>query len=188
MPMKPSATETAALDRTDPINELPAAAVRPWIDVTTQVIVAATPGKVWSSLVFYEGIEEPPPWYLQLLLPRPIRTQGDKAAVGDQATCLYQGGHLLKRVTRIDPDRRYEFTVVEQNLGIHGGIKLSGGSYVLDALGGDRTTLSITTRYSGGRRPRWLARPVEAAVCHLFHRHLLNAIKTKAESAPPIAP
>jgi len=146
------------------------------------------PAKVWTSLVFYEGIEEAPPWYLQLLLPRPIRTQGAKAAVGDQATCLYQGGHLLKRVTRIDPDRRYEFTVVEQHLGIGGGIKLSGGSYVLNDLGGGRTTLSITTRYSDGHRPRWLARPVEEAVCHLFHRHLLNAIKTKAELPPPIAP
>ena len=186
--MKPIATETTTLECADAIIEVPAAAVRPWTDVTTHVVVAADPAKVWTSLVFYEGIEEAPPWYLQLLLPRPIRTQGAKAAVGDQATCLYQGGHLLKRVTRIDPDRRYEFTVVEQHLGIGGGIKLSGGSYVLNDLGGGRTTLSITTRYSDGHRPRWLARPVEEAVCHLFHRHLLNAIKTKAELPPPIAP
>jgi hypothetical protein len=173
--MKPIATEpTVSLDND--------AAVAP-ISVVTCMNVDATPERVWNSLVFYEGIEEAPPLYLRLLLPRPIRTQGSKSAVGDQATCLYQGGHLLKRVTHIDAHRLYEFTVVEQHLGIGGGVHLCGGRYALRDLGHDHTELSITTRYFSRNRPRWLVQPVEEAVCHLFHRHLLTAIKTKAESA-----
>jgi len=46
-----------------------------------------------------------PPLHLRLLLPLPIRIDGSKSAVGDEATCLYEGGHLLKRVTQIDPCR-----------------------------------------------------------------------------------
>ena len=155
--------------------------------VVTSVKVFATPAQVWDSLVFYEGLDEAPPLYLRLLLPRPIRTEGSKSAVGDQATCLYQGGHLLKQLTTIDPQRLYEFKVVEQNLGIGGGIRLSGGCYALRALPGGDTQLSITTGYTSRNRPRWLVQPVEEAVCHLFHRHLLGAIKRKAEGAPKAA-
>jgi hypothetical protein len=152
--------------------------------VVTSMDVAAAPASVWASLVFYEGIDAAPPLYLRVMLPRPIRTQGEKSAVGDQATCLYQGGHLLKRVTRIDAESLYEFSVVEQNLAIGGGIRLCGGCYSLLDLGAGRTKLSITTRYVSGNRPRWLLQPVESAVCHLFHRHLLAAIKMKAEIGP----
>jgi hypothetical protein len=151
--------------------------------VVTSMMVFATPAHVWDSLVFYEGLDEAPPLYLRLLLPRPIRTEGAKSAVGDQATCLYQGGHLLKQLTAIEPQRLYEFKVVEQNLMIGGNVRLTGGCYALRELPGGDTELSITTGYVSRNRPRWLVRPVEEAVCHLFHRHLLGAIKRKAEGA-----
>ena len=83
---------------------------------------AASPEQVWGGLMFYEQIEEPPPLHLRLLLPMPIRTEGSKSAVGDEAMCLYEGGHLLKRVTQIDPCRHYGFEVVEQNLAVGGGM------------------------------------------------------------------
>jgi len=150
--------------------------------VVTRIDVDATPERVWNSLVFYEGLDEAPPLYLRMLLPRPIRTEGAKSAVGDQATCLYQGGHLLKRLTKVEPHRLYEFLVVEQRLNLGGGVQLSGGCYALRELAGGHTELSMTTRYTCPNRPRWLLQPVEEAVCHLFHRHLLGAIKRKAES------
>jgi hypothetical protein len=135
--------------------------------------------------MFYESIEQPPPFYLQLMLPRPISTQGAKSAVGDQAICLYEGGRLLKRVTQIDHCRLYEFSVIEQHLVVGRGVRLCGGSYALRGLSMGRTELSITTRYSSGNRPRWLVRPIERWVCHVFHRHLLRSIKTKAEAQGP---
>jgi hypothetical protein len=150
--------------------------------VVTHIDVNATPERVWNSLVFYEGLDEVPPLYLRMLLPRPIRTDGAKSAVGDQATCLYQGGYLLKRLTTIELHRLYEFSVVEQRLSLGGGVQLSGGCYALRELAAGHTELSMTTRYTSRNRPRWLLQPVEETVCHLFHRHLLGAIKRKAES------
>ncbi|HTY50276.1 MAG TPA: hypothetical protein VMB48_11350 [Steroidobacteraceae bacterium] len=161
------------------------AAAREWMEpvrVITHMRVTATPAQVWDSLMFYESIEGTPPPLLRLLLPRPIRTQGAKSAVGDRATCLYQGGHLLKQVTRIEPGRLYEFCVLEQHLAVGRTVRLSGGSYSLHELSPEQVQLSIMTRYTSANRPRLLARPAEAAVCHLFHRHLLGAIRRKAES------
>jgi len=149
--------------------------------VVTRGRLTVSPTQVWHNLMFYEQIEDSPPLHLRLLLPLPLRTDGAKLAVGEHAKCLYATGHLLKRVTRIEPGRLYEFAVVEQNLALPSGVLLCGGSYMLRELPGSRTELAVTTRYVSDRGPRWLWRPVEAIICHLFHRHLLSAIRKKAE-------
>ncbi len=150
--------------------------------IVTRLQIRASPRRVWDSLMFYETIEGPPPLHLRILLPRPIRTQGSKSAVGDKATCLYQGGHLLKRVTKIDRLHRYEFLVAEQHLTVGVGVRLLGGSYTLRKLPGEQTELSMVTQYTSRNRPRWLLTPIEAGVCHMFHRYLLGSIRSKAEA------
>jgi hypothetical protein len=157
--------------------------------VVTRMVFDLPGGQLWRNLMFYEQIVDPPPWYLKLLLPRPIRTEGSKSAVGDEALCLYQGGHLIKRVTRIEPGHCYEFAVVKQELDVGSRIRLSGGSYVLRKIEASRTELAVTTHYTGGRRPRRLWMPIESAFCHLFHRHLLVSIGRKAlvQRAQPFA-
>jgi hypothetical protein len=158
------------------------ALARPSTSVVTRMEFAAPPAKVWRGLMYYEQIEEPPPLHLRLLLPLPIGTEGAKSEVGDEATCIYQGGHLRKRVTQVDPCRHYGFEVVEQNLALGGGLLLSGGCYTLHELAGGRTEVAITTRYVSRKRPGWMWKPIEAIVCHLFHRHLLSAMRRKIES------
>lgn len=151
------------------------------IVVETSLSIAAPPAKVWERLMFYEQIDERPPWHLRLLLPVPIETIGKKSAPGDEARCVYEGGYLIKRVTAVDAPRRYDFIVSEQALDVGGGIKLSGGCYVLTETAPGRTSLAITTRYTGTRRPRWMWRGVERTVCHSFHRHILKAMRRAIE-------
>lgn len=151
--------------------------------VVTRSRLAAAPEKVWRTLLYYEQIEERPPLHLRLFLPVPIGSAGSKAMVGDEARCSYEGGYLLKRVTRVDHGHHYGFEVVEQKLALGGGVSLSGGCYTLRELAGGRTEVAVTTRYMSRRRPGWLFGPIEAAVCHLFHRHLLSAMRRKVEAA-----
>lgn len=158
------------------------ATAHPTTTVVTRMNFAAPPERVWNGLMFYEEIDSPPPLLLRLLLPVPIRTEGPKAAVGDETTCVYESGHLLKRVTRIDAGRYYGFEVVEQNLTV-GGTVLSGGCYTLRELPGRGTEVAITTSYASPRRPAWLWNPIESAVCHMFHRHLLASMRRKVESS-----
>jgi dipeptidyl aminopeptidase/acylaminoacyl peptidase len=145
--------------------------------VTTTMIFDAPAAAVWERLMFYEQIDERPPLHLRLLLPVPIETVGDKSHVGDEARCLYEGGHLVKRVTQIEPGQRYAFEVVEQELSVGGGMRLAGGEYRLRALDAGRAEITVATRYSSPKRPRWLWRPIENAVCHSFHRHILRAMR-----------
>lgn len=150
--------------------------------VVTRMVFDASPAQAWSSLMFYEEIGKRPPFYLRLLLPVPIRTEGKTSVVGNEAKCIYEGGYLLKRTTHIQPSELYEFEIAEQKLSVGGGMRLSGGRYVLRELPGGRTEISVETRYSSNRRPRWLWRPIESMVCHWFHRYLLASMRRKAAS------
>lgn len=156
------------------------------VSVVTRMRFAAKSERVWDGLIFFEQIPDRPALHLRLLLPIPVRTEGRKSNVGDEVRCVYQFGSLLKRVTRVDLGRHYGFDIVEQDLAIGGGIRLSGGSYTLRALPDGSTEVEVETRYVSRRRPHWLWSRVEAAVCHGFHRHILNAMKRDAESGAPL--
>jgi hypothetical protein len=145
--------------------------------VRTAMVFDAARASVWERLMFYEQIDERPPLHLRMLLPVPIETVGRKSEVGDEARCNYEGGHLVKRVTEIEARVRYAFDVIEQELVIGGGMRLFGGEYVLRDLADGRTEVTVATRYTSAKRPRWLWEPVERAVCHSFHRHILRAMR-----------
>lgn len=148
--------------------------------IVTGMRFRASPRQMWDRLTFYEQIPLPPPIHLRLLLPAPLRAEGRWSAVGDETKCVYDKGHLLKRVSRIDPWRYYGFDVVEQKLAIR-GIRLTGGSYTLLELPDGSTRIELETRYVSSVRPRMLRR-VEAAVCHAFHRYILGAMRRELES------
>jgi hypothetical protein len=165
---------------TEDFTETVTAAAQP-SSVVTRMSFVASPAKVWESLVLYEEIGERPPFYLRLLLPVPIRNEGRISEVGDEAKCLYEGGYLLKRITRIQEDRLYEFEVAEQELAVGGGMRLSGGRYALQELPNGQTEVAIHTRYVSPKWPRWFWTPLERMVCHWFHRYLLNSMRRGIE-------
>lgn len=171
-------TRTAAIDGVVDSN---ATALLP-VSVVTRMNFAAPPDRVWTGLVFYEELGKRPPLYLRLLLPVPIRNVGNVSKVGDEATCLYEGGHLLKRITKIEKDALYEFEVAEQALSIGAGMRLCGGHYSLRRLLDGNTEVSVATRYFSSRWPRWFWTPLEKVVCHCFHRHLLKSMRRQIET------
>jgi len=186
-PLDPSNSVTARAPDPAPTGEGPAAddvaaAGRPGITVTTRLPFAASGEQAWQTIMFYEQLETRPPLHLRMLLPVPIRTEGRKSEVGDEALCLYEGGHLVKRVTEVDRGRHFGFEVVSQELAVGGGMRLSGGHYTLRELPDGRTEVELATRYTSPKWPRWFWKPVEASVCHMFHRHILRAMRRDAEA------
>ncbi|MFW2387956.1 MAG: hypothetical protein ACN4G0_06450 [Polyangiales bacterium] len=166
----------------DELTEAAADLAQP-VSVVTSMIFAAPPDRVWKGLVFYEELGGRPPLHLRLLLPVPVRNVGKVSDVGDEATCLYEGGNLLKRITRIEQGDLYEFEVAEQNLSVGGGMRLSGGRYKLRGLSDGQTEVSVETRYLSSKWPRWFWKPLEKMVCHWFHRYLLGTMRRQIESA-----
>ena len=120
--------------------------------VTTEIRLDASPEAVWRALRFYEEIPNRPGPFLSALLPLPVRSEGEKTKVGASIRCLYQGGHLVKRIAVSEPARLLRFDVLEQNLGIENSVTMGEGSYEIRPTEGGADVL-LTTHYIGHLRP-----------------------------------
>jgi len=160
--------------------------------VVSAGVLPASPAQVWNALRFYEQLAERPSWLLRALLPTPLRTDLRPWEAGVETRCLYEDGFVVKRLTHVEPPSRCEFEVVLQRLEIGRGIRLAGGLYGLSETPGRGTRLELQTRFESAARPREFWRPIEAAVCRIFHRHILASLRRELErevkaSAPPDA-
>jgi len=144
--------------------------------VTTTLRLEVPRAHAWEALRFYEDIPTQPSALLRFILPTPIRSEGQKLQPGGLVRCTYEGGHLIKRVTVADPPGLLRFEVVVQDLGIEHCISLAEGSYEIRE-GATGCEVLLTTAYRGHLRPRFLWRPVERALAHAVHLHILQGMR-----------
>ena len=153
------------------------------MSVSTVTVVDAPPGATWDGIQFYEEVRRPVPWLLWLSPSlRPRYTRGRSERVGDLKVCVYQRGHLVKRITDVQPGRRLAFAVVEQDRIESDGVTLVDGSFQLEPIdGGRRTRVTLTTRYVPKLSPRFAYAWAEAWTVHTLHGHVLAGMKDRAE-------
>jgi len=148
--------------------------------VTTTVDLDVLSARVWEMLKFYEEVPTRPSALLRLVLPTPERSEGQKARPGALIRCRYEGGYLVKRITVADQPHLLRFEVLEQHLGIENCLSLGEGSYEIQERGTGCVVL-LTTAYRGHLRPRFLWRPLERALAHAVHRHILGGITSRPD-------
>jgi len=147
--------------------------------VVTRASIKATPEEVWRRIMFYEEVPHRPPLMLRLLLPVPLRTSKPGLNPGALVQCSYSGGgHLVKRITTVEPPRLVRFEVIEQHLGIEPCLTTSAGSYEIFKTDAG-SEVALTTRYTGHLRPRWLWRGPERLLGHSLHRHILGGMAAR---------
>lgn len=143
--------------------------------VHTRMRIDAKPMEIWNAIRFYEEVPGVAPWHLRLFLPAPVRTEGDKRQSGAIIRCTYEGAHLVKQITHLEPGRLLRFDVLEQALGVEGSLTMGEGSYEIQPLARGCDVV-LTTHYQGHLRPRWLARPLEQHLAHELHRFILRGM------------
>ena len=149
--------------------------------VATSQVIDAPPAAAWDAIQFYEDVRHGPPPLFRLGMPRALYTTGRAAAPGDTRTCVYDKGRLTKRVTAVDPGRRFAFRVVEQGFERH-SMTLEGGSFDFEPVKGAprRTRVTLTTTYRPHLGPRWCWRPFEKYTVHTLHSHVLRGMDEQA--------
>lgn len=152
-------------------------------EVRTALTVDASPQEAWDAVMFYEQVEHKPPWLLRLALPKPLRSVGDKTQEGEVVRCFYDRGYLSKRISRVEPNRRLTFEVVEQKLHFERDIKLLGGSFELTpSPDGRGTEIVLLTRYERRLSPRWMWESMERKIVHTLHEHVLEGMRRKIDA------
>ena len=153
---------------------------RPIAEVSTSATFDTTAAAAWDGIMFYEQVEHEPPLLLTLALPRPLRCEGSKAAVGDVARCIYVRGSMVKTITRREEPRLLAFDVSEQHLHFEHDVELIDGSFILQPLGDRQTRVVLTTRYRRLLRPAWLWQPLEREIIHSLHEHVMEGMRRRA--------
>jgi hypothetical protein len=152
--------------------------------VATEARLTATPAQIWQQLMFYEEVPGKPALLLRILVPYPIRAEGDKTRPGTTVRCVYRTGDLTKRIKTASPPHLLEFDVIQQRLGIEGCLVTRGGSYRISASG-DSSSILLITEYEAYLRPRFFWRPLEADLIRQLHMHILSGIATAAGADKP---
>lgn len=159
-------------------------------EVATRIAFNANAETVWNHIMFYEEISGRSPLILRALLTQPIRTQGDKSRAGTKVRCEYRRGHLIKRITTVEPPNLLQFEVVEQRLGIERCVLTLGGSYQIHTSG-EATEIVLITKYRAYLRPRYLWRPLEVFLATRLHYHILRslgaAVMARRQAMRPVA-
>lgn len=145
-------------------------------DVVTRASIPAPPEEVWRRIMFYEEVPQRPRLLLRLLLPVPLRTSKSGMCAGATVQCSYgDGGHLVKRITAVDPPTLVRFDVLEQDLGIEPCVTTVEGAYRIQCSNAG-SEVALNTTYRGHLRPRWLWRAPERWLAHALHRHILRGM------------
>jgi hypothetical protein len=149
--------------------------------VQTGLKVDATPEEAWNAIMFYEEVEHAPPWLLHLALPQPIKSVGNKQKEGEIVRCFYNCGTISKRISRVEPNRRLKFEVVETVMRSENYAHLKDGSFEIEPVGDSQSRITLTTRYERKLHPTFFWEPIERKIIHTLHGHVLEGMRRKAE-------
>ena len=153
--------------------------------VTDEVLIQATPDKVWPHVLAFSDIRDRPDyWIFRLGLPYPTQTTNGGNFVGADRQCMFSDGIVIKeRVAEFVPNERLTFDIVEQptHPEAYGHITLHRGQFVLRDNGDGTTTLFGSSWYTLHVRPRWYFDLWTRDMTRAVHLRVMNHVRRLAE-------
>ena len=153
--------------------------------VTDEILIQATPDKVWPHvLAFSEIPDRPDYWIFRLGLPYPTQTTNGGNFVGADRQCMFSDRIVIKeRVAEFVPREKLTFDIVEQpsHPEAYGHITLHRGQFVLRDNGNGSTTLFGSSWYTLHVHPLWYFDLWTRDMTRAVHLRVMNHIRRLAE-------
>lgn len=154
--------------------------------VTDEVLIQATPDKVWPHVLAFSDIRDRPDyWIFRLGLPYPTQTTNGGNFVGADRQCMFSDGIVIKeRVAEFIPREKLTFDIVEQptHPEAYGHITLHRGQFVLRDNGDGTTTLFGSSWYTLHVRPIWYFDLWTRDMTRAVHLRVMNHVRRLAEA------
>jgi hypothetical protein len=155
--------------------------------VTDQILINATPDKVWPHVLAFSEIPDPPDyWIFRIGLPYPTQTTNGGNFVGADRQCMFSDGIVIKeRVAELIPQQKLTFDIIEQptHPEAYGHITLHRGRFVLQDNRDGTTTLFGSSWYKLHVRPRWYFDLWTRDMTRAVHLRVMNHVKRLSERA-----
>jgi hypothetical protein len=162
-------------------------------EVQTEVVIDATPDRVWQHVIAFSPLPEPDDWLFQSGIAYPQRAEIHGAGVGAVRHCVFSTGAFVEPIDFWDPPRLLCFQVTEQPptmkewspYDIHPPhlehyLVSKRGQFRLEALPGGRTRLIGTTWYSNRMWPDLYWCQWSDYIIHRIHLRVLEHIRDLA--------
>jgi uncharacterized membrane protein YhaH (DUF805 family) len=176
----------------------PALAPPPLVhEVTTEVLVRASPQATWDQLVAFGEMAPPTELVFRAGIAYPIRATIEGRGPGAIRYCTFNTGDFVEPIEVWDEPRRLAFSVlqcpqpmIEWNpfhdhvdaAHLHGFFAAVRGQFEIEPLGDGTTRLRGTTWYRHGLQPEAYWRQWGDAIVHAVHRRVLEHIRFRAET------
>lgn len=153
--------------------------------VTDEILIQATPDKVWPHvLAFSEIPDRPDYWIFRLGLPYPTQTTNGGNFAGADRQCMFSDGIVIKEhVAEFVPREKLTFDIVEQptHPEAYGHITLHRGQFMLHDNGNGTTTLFGSSWYTLHVHPLWYFDLWTRDMTRAVHMRVMNHIRRLAE-------
>ncbi len=158
--------------------------------VTDEVLIHATPEKVWPHVLAFPDIPDRSDyWIFRLGLPYPTQTTNGGNFVGADRQCMFSDGIVIReRVAEFVSREKLTFDIVEQptHPEAYGHITLHRGQFVLRDNGNGTTTLFGSSWYTLHVRPLWYFDLWTRDMTRAVHLRVMNHVRRLAEESSRI--
>ena len=161
----------------------------------TEVIVDASPEKVWETVIAFPPLEEPDDLLFQSGIAYPQRAEIHGQGVGAVRHCVFSTGPFVEPIDVWDQPHQLAFHVTDQPepmrelspFDIHpphldNFLVSRRGEFLLEELPDGRTRLSGTTWYTNRMWPANYWGFWSDAIIHKIHQRVLNHVRDVAET------
>jgi hypothetical protein len=153
--------------------------------VSDEMIVKATPEKIWKNVVAFEKIKQPNAyWLFKAGMPSPMQTTVTAYKKGAGRKCIFSNGYVFeeKIVTfDINKDLTFDITGQPKDPEIMGHINIERGQFLLKDNGDGTTTLVGNSWYSLKVFPIWYYDLWAESITRNVHLRVMDHIKALSE-------
>ena len=153
--------------------------------VSDEIIIKATPGKIWKNVVAFEKIKQPNQyWLFKLGMPSPMQTTVTANKLGAGRKCIFSNGYTFdEKIVAFEVNKNLTFDIVNQpqDPEIMGHIDIDKGQFILKDNGDGTTTLIGNSWYKLHVFPIWYYDIWAESITRNVHLRVMDHIKLLSE-------
>lgn len=153
--------------------------------VSDEIIINASPSKIWKNVVAFEKIKQPNNyWLFKIGMPSPMQTTVTGYNYGAGRKCIFSNGYTFdEKIVAFDVNKNLTFDIVgqPQDPEIMGHIDIKRGQFLLKDNGNGTTTLIGNSWYKLRVFPIWYYDVWAESITRNVHLRVMDHIKALSE-------